>query len=293
MWRSSEMLHVQPLLPAKAGRVLFDGFSTNPILDHCEGLDLDPIDGSLWCGGEAGQLYRIDLEKNQIELIDQNVGGFTLGLKFAPGRIVIWLDAVKRQVRSLAVGTSEGVKIIVDQVVDGISLVYPNALDITSNGTIYFSDSDGDADRAGGGIYRILPDGTSSLWSSGPFHFANGVAISPDGQSMYVAESASRTVCRIPILADGSAGEVERVWSLGFRVPDGITIGPDNGIYVACYYPSVIVRLEPDATVTSIYEDPIGHTLSNPTNLIFSGTNAYVANLGRWHITTIDMSSIL
>jgi len=283
----------EPLLPVEAGRILFDGFSSNPILDHAEGLDLDPIDGSLWCGGEAGQLYRIDLNTHAIELIDQNPGGFTLGVKFSSGRTVIWLDAVKRQVRSLAVGDKSGVHILVDGHVDGHALVYPNALDITVDGTIYFSDSDGTSDRAGGGIYRITPDGHATCWSPGPFHFANGVAISPDGQWLYVAESASRTVCRVKILNDGSAGKIERIWSLGNKVPDGITIGPDNGIYVACYYPSVIIRLELDATITTIYEDPIGHTLANPTNLIFSGSEAYVANLGRWHITSINMQSIM
>ena len=43
----------------------------------------------------------------------------------------------------------------------------------------------------------------------------------------------------------------------------------------------------------TFYEDVIGHTLSNPTNMIFDGERALVANLGRWHITSIDMSAIL
>jgi sugar lactone lactonase YvrE len=280
------------LLPVEAGRVLFDGFSTNPVLDHCEGLDIDPVDGSLWCGGESGQIFRIDLVSGEIKLIDQNVGGFTLGVKFAPGRRLIWLDAVKRQVRSLEIDKPGGVKILVDQSVGAHKLVYPNALDIALDGTIFFSDSVGSLDRAGGGIYKIDPDGNASLWSPGPFHFANGVAISHDKKWLYVAESASRQVCRIPFKSDGSAGEVERVWNLGFRVPDGVVIGPDKKIYVACYYPSVIIRLELDGSVTDIYEDPIGHTLSNPTNMIFVGNEAYVANLGRWHISAINMAKI-
>jgi sugar lactone lactonase YvrE len=273
--------------------VVFDGFYTDPVLDHPECLAFDPVDGSLWCGGEAGQIFRLDLGAGTIELVDVNPGGFTLGLAFGPDRTLYWLDAKRRQVRRLAVGVGTPVEAVVDQRVDGRELAYPNAIAFTKDGIGYFSDSQDSPPDGGPGVYRLSSDGLAELWCPGPFHFANGVAVSPDGAELLVAESNSRTIARVPIREDGSAGPVSRPWSLGEHIPDGITFGPDGRAYVACYYPSAILRLEDDGDVTVVFEDPLGSVLSNPANLVFRGNDAYVANLGRWHITRIDFAEVL
>src|SRR6188474_3518782 len=51
-------------------------------LDHPECIAFHP-DGSVWAGGEAGQVYRISPDGKTIEEI-ANTGGFNLGLAFSP-----------------------------------------------------------------------------------------------------------------------------------------------------------------------------------------------------------------
>lgn len=71
---------MDPLIPLRYARVFFDGFLTEPRLDHPEGIAIAP-DGAIWCGGEAGQLYRISPDGSEIKLM-ASTGGFILGLAF-------------------------------------------------------------------------------------------------------------------------------------------------------------------------------------------------------------------
>src|ERR1035438_1396869 len=65
---------MRPLIPLERFRTFAEG------LDHSEGLAFD-ADGTLWAGGELGQIYRIG-SKGRIREISR-VGGFCLGLTFS------------------------------------------------------------------------------------------------------------------------------------------------------------------------------------------------------------------
>ena len=61
-------------------RVWFDGTLTEPRLDHPECVAVHP-DGSLWCGGERGQIFRLDPDGGLLREV-ASTGGFSLGLAF-------------------------------------------------------------------------------------------------------------------------------------------------------------------------------------------------------------------
>ena len=59
---------METVLDIDAAKVFYDGLLTEPRLDHPEGLAVHR-DGSIWCGGERGQIYRIEPDGSSMEQI--------------------------------------------------------------------------------------------------------------------------------------------------------------------------------------------------------------------------------
>jgi sugar lactone lactonase YvrE len=122
--------------------------------------------------------------------------------------------------------------------------------------------------------------------------FANGMAIAPDGNGLYVVESNAPCISHVPILGDGSAGARQVVVEGVHNVPDGVAFAPDGSLFISCYEPSRIYRWRKDRGLEVLIEDPAATTLAHPTNIAFKGDKLYTANLGRWHITEIDLAAL-
>src|SRR5262245_54442449 len=253
------------------GRVFHDGTLTRPQLDHPECVAVHP-DGSVWCGGERGQIYRIAPDGGELEEV-ANTGGFVLGIAFAPsGDVLYACDLAQRAVFTVDVATG-----VVAAFADGF--VTPNFPAVAPEGTVYVSDSN-EQGSPGGGIHRFAPDGSGGLWCDTPLDFANGLALSRD--AVYVVESFRPGVTRVPIGPDGAAGAAEPVLDLPGTVPDGIAFGPDGLLYIGCYEPSQVLRADlATGAVETVLADPTAHLLCHPTNLAFRGSELFTSNLGR------------
>ena len=108
-----------------------------------------------------------------------------------------------------------------------------------------------------------------------------------DGDTLYVVETFSSRVSRIPIQLDGSAGNLSIVVTGIERLPDGMAVDADGNLYISCYEPSRLYRATVDGHLELLIDDPTAHTLCHPTNCAFRGSDLFTANLGRWHITKI------
>ena len=120
------------------------------------------------------------------------------------------------------------------------------------------------------------------------------MCLSPDGDYLYVIESFHPCVSRMKIQDDGSLGKKEIFTEDVQTVPDGLAFDKNNNLFISCYEPSRIYMADPSGKCKLLIEDPVCTTLAHPTNIVISedGNTMYTANLGRWHITKIDISSL-
>jgi len=251
-------------------RVLVDG------LDHPEGVAV-ASDGSVWCGGEAGQIYRVDAGAGTFEQV-ASTGGFCLGLAFDAHGALFVCD-----VKHGAVFKLSGDRL--ERFAEGFR--NPNALAFDGAGNVFVSESHAQGEP-GPGLFRFAPDGSGGLWHDEPLHFANGLALAPDGSALYVAETWAHAIVRVPTNGTGTR---EVVAQLDGVLPDGLAFDAEGRLYVACYEPSQILRIDPDGSVHTVVHDETAHLLCHPTNVAFLGTELIAANLGRWHLTAIDVGA--
>ena len=257
-------------------------------LDHPECVAVAP-DGSLYAGGEAGQIYHISPDGADVEQIADSEG-FILGVALSPdGRWLaacdlkhkcVWkLDLGGRTLSEFACGAGD------------VGFNIPNHLAFLPDGTLFVTESGGFR-QVSGKIFRFDADGRGEVWHPGPFNFANGIAIGPAGDAVYVVCTWLSGVERIDIRGDGSAGKRSVYARFPKALPDGLTFDARGNLYVTCYTPARIYKVGRDRRVSILIDDWEAHALANPTNIAFGGKNfdqLFAANLGRWHITRIDL----
>ncbi|MEP7243538.1 MAG: SMP-30/gluconolactonase/LRE family protein [Gammaproteobacteria bacterium] len=270
------------LLPMDRASVFYDGIFAEPVrLAHAEGVAVHE-DGSVWCGTENGDLLRIEPDGSSMSC-QGSTGGWIAGIAFAEGALyacdiryggVFRLDLQSKVLKRFAEAR----------------LAIPNypVVDLKRR-RLYVSDSCG-YEAPGPGVWAFdLDTAQAHLWYDRPLSFANGMALAPDGTSLYVVESLPKRVVRVPILRDGTAGNAEPVVGGLVEFPDGIAFDTAGNLYISCYEPSQIYRFDTQGKLELLIRDPVATLLSHPTNMAFRGKTMFTSNLGRWHITQIAL----
>lgn len=280
---------MEPLLSLDQASIFFDGIFTMPRLRHPEGIAVDRA-GAVWCGGEEGEIFRIAPDGSAIEQV-ASTGGFALGLALDSRGFLYVCDAKHAAVFRL--DTATGTLDCWARGNEARPIRLPNFPVVdTRRNCLYVSDSFS-PHEPGPGVWRFnLDTGVGQLWYDRLLTFANGMTLAPDGQSLYVAETFARRVSRVPIHQDGSAGQAEVVVEGIERLPDGLALDSTGNLYISCYEPSRIYRFGTDGQLALLIDDPEAHMLCHPTNIAFRGTELFAANLGRWHITRIEVGAI-
>jgi gluconolactonase len=267
-----------PLIPIDAVEPVWFG-----LVDHVEDLAFEG-NGTVWCGGEEGQVYRGRLD-GEPEIVARTPGrtyGFALGPDGAcycadvadPG--IYRIDS-EGEVERVSAGTADRHALL------------PNGLAFLPGGELLFSDS-GNWGGDDGCIYVVGADGTTQIADTTCAAYPNGLCVSPDGSEVAVVESTLPGVSVLSLGADGLLSDRRVLVELPGTVPDGLLYDNEGRLLISFWSPDAVIRVEADGELTTVVHDPLRVALNQPTNIAFvPGTNRLVAaNIGDRYLSVFE-----
>jgi sugar lactone lactonase YvrE len=161
----------------------------------------------------------------------------------------------------------------------------PNDVVLDAQGNLFVTDS------IGGGVFKILPDGQVTVWTTEPLLFgvvnapqphppfpigANGLAFT--STDAFVSNTDRGTLIRIPIQEDGAAGKatlfLEDPRLLG---ADGVVADLAGNLYIANIIQSTMLRVTPHGRIDVLADARDG--LDGPSSLRFGTRSGERAEL--------------
>lgn len=232
-------------------------FTPNELLANLERIDIGDVHGPedavareiegtlyIFTASQEGQIRKVNPEAGTSELF-ADTGGVPLGLEFDADFNLIVADAYK----GLLSVSPQGVVTILTNEVAGTPILYADDLDIGPDGVIYFSDAstkfgaEASESTMAGSLLEIMEHGrTGRVLAYDPadittrviktdLSFPNGVAMGPEGQSVFVNETGEYRVLRIWVGGE-RVGETDIVIDNLPGFPDNINRAPDGTFFV-------------------------------------------------------------
>lgn len=237
--RSAAVVLIPALLWAQTADKAFEGLQIERVTANSTFYD-----GILWT--HAGYLLVADVPGKRLlrfdpgeksRFVEENNGGIQGIAQDARDRIYFCESAARRVSRQDKPG---GKVEVVAAEYQGKKFNGPNDITVRKDGQVYFTDpAFGTAqDRMEipfHGIFYVTPKGelaTVAEWKTRP----NGIALSPDGKVLYVADSDRHAVVAFDLDRNGAASN-ERVLVKGIPgVPGGIRTDVQGRLYVAAQH---------------------------------------------------------
>lgn len=149
--------------------------------------------------------------------------------------------------------------------VGGANLNQPNDIVLDFNGNIFFTNPQRGGDKSC--VVRVRPDGSAAVVTKDQT-YPNGIAISPDGKTLYVNDLMSGGIIwKYPLDESGDVGAGEKLITIG-GFPDGMAVAESGNVYCAQHAEGKIVVVSPAGEV--VREIPFDKT-SGVTNMCFGG----------------------
>jgi len=134
---------------------------------------------------------------------------------------------------------------------------------IDVRGRIWWSTMDDDGGRRPGALHRTDPDGRTRRILDG-LHIANTVSCNPEGDVLYLADSAAGVIWSCFMRPDGSLDERRPFVDLSGEpgAPDGSAVDEEGCLWNAQWGLSRVVRYRPDGSVERIIPLPVTQVTS-------------------------------
>jgi len=213
-------------------------------------------DGKLYAAMHSGNLIRMEPDGARQEVF-ANTGGRVLGFDFdAQGRMIA-ADALKGL---LAITADRRVTVLADRVSPGDPIRYADAVVVAPDGTIYFTDAstrfspaewggtleasvlDVIEQSATGRVLAYDPSTAKTRVVARGFSFANGIALSADGHSLFVNETGRYRIWKIDARASdldvqGGSPSAKILLDNLPGYPDNLMRGREGRIWVGLFKP--------------------------------------------------------
>jgi len=248
-------------------------------------------DGSLYAADGKGRCSRI--EQDGRTSFFGNVGGLPNGLCIDRNGNCIIANIGNGEVQSLH---PDGSHVVLMTEANGKRMYSPNFPFMDSKERIWVSNSTARRDLEAalqspspdGCI--VLIEGTNPRIVAEGICFANGIALDPEEEHLYVAETMMRRILRYRIYPGGalSAAEVygpENLGKLGY--PDGIAFDDMYDLWVTFPTWNAIGYIDPQGTLEIVLEDPDAAVFHRPSNICFGWEGRRTAFIGSLDGTTI------
>lgn len=180
---------------------------------------------------------------------------------------------------------------------DGVPLRAPNDLVFDAAGGFWFTDFGRTHGRVRdiGAVYYARPDGSAIRQAIFPIQAPNGIGLSPDGATLYVAETETARLWSYPVRAPGEvglepwpspAGGKLVIGTPGYQRFDSLAVEENGNVCVACLVDAGILVVSPQGAVVEF----LRATDTFCTNLCFGGPDlrtAYVTLSGRGEVLAV------
>ncbi len=189
-------------------------------------------EGPVWVEGEG--LLFTDIPNDVILRPDKSVfrkpSGKANGLILdAEGRLIACEHWNRRVTRT----EKDGAVVVLAETFEGKKLNSPNDAIVAADGTIYFTDppyglEGREQELDFQGVYRIAPDGSLHC-EARDFKKPNGIGLSPDGATLYVADTEGKHIRAFTVAEDGALSGGNVLCEL--PGPDGMAIDETGNIW--------------------------------------------------------------